>query len=134
MLTRSGKIMLYLIGNESVSQRRVERYACMKFFRRVRLAVVPACLCASCVFPVAAQQQPPAQPPQTAAPQQQQQQPPQTQPPRPANPFETVPRQEQQQQQPPATPPATVQRPQMELPKQQETPAAPAGTQVIEAI
>src|SRR5215475_3639010 len=111
MLTRSGKIMLYLIGNESVSQRRVERYACMKFFRRVRLAVVPACLCASCVFPVAAQQQPPAQPPQTAAPQQ-----------------------EQQQQQPPATPPATVQRPQMELPKQQETPAAPAGTQVIEAI
>jgi outer membrane protein insertion porin family len=106
----------------------------MKFFRRVRLAVVPACLCASCVFPVAAQQQPPEQPPQTAAPQQQQQQPPQTQPPRPANPFETVPRQEQQQQQPPATPPATVQRPQMELPKQQETPAAPAGTQVIEAI
>jgi len=143
--------MLYLIGNETVSPAQSERYACMKFFRRVRRAVGVACLCASCIVPVLAQQQtppqqpqsqpqqtPPQNPPQPARPQQtppqtptQPTQPPQT-PPARTNPFENVPREEQ----PPTTPPGTpqVQRPQMEAPKQAETPAVQAGTGVIETV
>ena len=100
----------------------------MKFLRRVRLVVIPACVCALWVFPVLGQQQPPAGPPP-------QQQPPtapatpvtpQQQPPaRPANPFETIP--VSPEGQPPAAPatqqPATQQpagapqqRPQLEAP------------------
>ena len=112
----------------------------MKFFRRLRLAVGAACLCASCIIPVSGQQtppqQPPAQQPPATPPQQQQQQTtppqPQTQPPRPANPFENVPREERAPTVQPGTP--QVQQPQMEAPKQAQTPAVPAGTQLVEAI
>ncbi|HLK69714.1 MAG TPA: outer membrane protein assembly factor BamA [Bryobacteraceae bacterium] len=116
----------------------------MKFFRRARLAVLAAGLCASGVAPLVAepqqqQQQPPSTPPAgtppqpakppAGTPQQPQQQPP-TQPPR--NPFETVPQaQPETNQQPPARPAG---QPQMEAPK--PTPTAPTGLngQVIESI
>ena len=102
----------------------------MKFLRRVRLVVIPACVCALWVFPVLGQQQPPAGPP----PQQQPPTapatpvPPQQQPPaRPANPFETIP--VAPTGQPPAAQPATQQpatqpagAPQQ--PQQLETPPA----------
>src|SRR5438876_49407 len=56
----------------------------MKFLRRVRLVVIPACLCLPCVFPLSAQQpqqKPPAAPQTPVNPQQQ--------PPKPTNPLET---------------------------------------------
>src|SRR5262249_8437536 len=124
--------------------RRVERYAFMKFLRRVRLAVTAACLCAPWVSPInAQQQQPPAQPPagqqQPPATPPAQQQPQQQQPQRPANPFETVP--VQPQTQPPATQPPTAQpatpqqqRPQMETPPAVGQPVANPNGQVIEAF
>src|SRR3954453_14878081 len=92
----------------------------MKFLRRVRLVVIPACVCALWVFPVIGQQQPPAgqpsqqQPPTApATPRPAQQQ----QPPKPANPFETIPTAPTGQ--PQATPPAATpqqQRPTLEAP------------------
>ncbi|HXA48858.1 MAG TPA: outer membrane protein assembly factor BamA [Candidatus Acidoferrum sp.] len=111
----------------------------MKFLRRVRLVVIPACVCALWVFPVIGQQQPPAgQPPQ-------QQQPPtapvtpppaqQQQPPKPANPFETIPTAPATQ--PPATPPAATpqqQRPTLEAPPVVGQPVANPSGEVIEAF
>ncbi len=106
----------------------------MKFFRRARLAMIPACLCALS-FPPLSAQTPPAQPP--ANPQQQtppsgtpagQQQRPAQQPPA-KNPFETVPEAQQPQPQPaqPAKPTVPGQ------PAVAVRPSQPAG-QVIEAI
>src|ERR1700682_3529632 len=98
----------------------------MKFFRRVRLAVITASLCAPWISPIAAQQPPPPG----------QQQPPPAQPPAPQqkkNPFETIPTEQPkpaEAQPPPGTPPP--QRPQWEAPTQPAT-AAPAG-QVIEGF
>src|SRR5262249_47308533 len=82
---------------------------------------------------VAAQQQPPQQqtpPPQTTPPQTPPQQ---TTPARPANPFETVPREAPQQTAPPPGTPQ-VQPPQLEVPKQTVTVTPPVGGQVIESI
>ena len=122
----------------------------MKFLRRVRLVVIPACLCALWVTPVLAQQQPPAgqppkqqQPPATPAtppaPQQQQ-------PARPGNPFETIPaEQPAQQPKPPATQTPTTQpaapaqqqqpqQPQLEAPPAVGQPVANPSGQVIEGF
>ncbi|MBS1857729.1 MAG: outer membrane protein assembly factor BamA [Acidobacteria bacterium] len=116
----------------------------MKLVRRVRLVILPACLCALWVSPATAQQQPPAgqppQPPQQQRPAQQQP----AQPARPANPFETIPTQTQPPATPvapPAAPPATPQqapagqqpRPQLEAPGEKPAEAVAPG-QVIEAF
>ena len=108
----------------------------MKFFRRVRLAVIAACLCAPWISPITAQQPPPGQqqpPPAQPAP---------AQPPAPQqkkNPFEAIPAEQAkpaETQQPPATPATPpAQRPQLEAPKQAETAAPPTGQgQVIEGF
>src|SRR5689334_2176361 len=113
----------------------------MKFLRRVRLAIVRACLCALWVSPVIAQQQAPAgappqqQPAPANAPQQQpapapaapQQQP---TPARPASPFETIP--SSPETQPPAATPQ--QRPQLEAPPVGAQPAAVPNGEAIEAV
>ncbi len=114
----------------------------MKFFRRLRLVVIPACFCVISICPSLDAQAPAQQPPagQTPAqpPQQPQQKPPAT-PPKPS-PFETIPTAPQPT--PPATPPAAPapapaaqpgQRPQLEAPKAAPVPVSPAG-QVIEAF
>src|ERR1022692_3716572 len=111
----------------------------MKFFRRIRLVVVSACLCASGIAPLVAQppqqQQPPSTPPagtptQPAKPPAgtPQQQPP-AQPPR--NPFETVP---QVQPDPAQQPPKPTAQPQMEPPKPLSAPPQPLAGQAVEAI
>ncbi len=90
----------------------------MKFFRRARLAVIPACLCAFSLPPLSAQT-PPAQPP--ANPQQR----PQQQTPPARNPFETVP----ETQQPSAAPRPAAGQPSVSVPK-----PGSLGGQAIEAI
>lgn len=110
----------------------------MKFLRRVRLVVIPACVCALWVFPVIGQQQPPAgQPSQQQPPTAPATPPPaqQQQPPKPANPFETIPTAPTGQ--PPATPPAATpqqQRPTLEAPPVVGQPVANPNGEVIEAF
>src|ERR1039458_9164510 len=90
--------------------RRGERYACMKFFRRLRLVVIPACFCVFSICPALFAQAPaqtPAQQAPAGQPPAQPQTPPAT-PPKPS-PFETIPTA------PETTPP----------PPPAETPAAP---------
>ena len=107
----------------------------MKFFRRLRLVVIPACFCALSLSPaLLAQQQPPAQPPA----QPQQQTPPAT-PPKPS-PFETIPTAPQPA--PPAATPTTpaapaarpAQRPQLETPKHEAAPPVNLNGQTIESF
>src|ERR1039457_3300927 len=104
----------------------------MKLFRRLRLVVIPACVCVISICPglsvQAFAQQPPAQP--------QTQTPPAT-PPKPS-PFETIPA-EQQPAPPPAAPVAPPaaqpgQRPQLETPRQEAAPAVNPNGQVVEAF
>jgi outer membrane protein insertion porin family len=116
----------------------------MKFLRRVRLVVIPACVCALWVFPVIGQQQqppagqPPQQPPQQqpkTAPATPPAQQPQQQPARPANPFETIPTAPAAQ--PPATPPPPTpqqQRPALESAPTVGQPVANPSGEVIEAF
>uniref|UniRef100_Q01SH6 Outer membrane protein assembly factor BamA n=1 Tax=Solibacter usitatus (strain Ellin6076) TaxID=234267 RepID=Q01SH6_SOLUE len=105
----------------------------MKFLRRLRLVVVPACVCMMSVSPsmVAQQPQPPAQQQPPTPPQQPPATPPAQQK---ANPFETIPTAPAATQPtaPPAQPPAG-QRPQLEAPKQ-VTETANLNGQVIEAF
>src|ERR1039457_2314385 len=111
----------------------------MKFFRRIRLVVVSACLCASGVAPLVAQpseqQQPPSTPP-AGTPTQPAKPPagtPQPQPPAqpPRNPFETVP---QVQPDPAQQPPKPIAQPQMEAPKPLSATPQPLAGQAVEAI
>jgi len=116
----------------------------MKFFRRLRLVVIPACFCVISICPAlfaqAPAQQPPAQPRPPAQPQSEPQTPPPATPPKPS-PFETIP--SAPQPTPPATPPAAPaaapaaqpdQRPQLETPKEAAAPAANPAGQVIESF
>jgi outer membrane protein insertion porin family len=112
----------------------------MKFFRRLRLVVIPALFCVISVCPALVAQQPPAgQPPVPP----QQQTPPAT-PPKPS-PFETIPTAPQPT--PPAVTPAAPptpaaapaatqpgQRPQLETPKAEAAPAIDPNGQVVEAF
>src|SRR5260370_10273359 len=107
----------------------------MKFFRRLRLVVIPACFYALSLCPALLAQQPPAaQPPA----QPQQQKPPAT-PPKPS-PFETIPTAPQPT--PPAATPTTpaapaaqpAQRPQLEAPKQQAAPPVNLNGPAIESL
>ncbi|MGD0771529.1 MAG: outer membrane protein assembly factor BamA [Candidatus Solibacter sp.] len=110
----------------------------MKFLRRLRLVVIPACFCVIFICPAMFAQQPPAgQPP--AQPQPQPQTPPAT-PPKPS-PFETIPTAPAPT--PPPTPPSAPaaapaarpgQRPQLETPKAEAAPAVNPNGQVIEAF
>lgn len=109
----------------------------MNLFRRLRLVLAGACLCALPVRHVWAQQ-PPPQPP--ASPQQpgSTQQP--AQPPRPTNPFENVPPAAPQAQPNPPAPqtPQQPRAPQLEAPKPpaqevRPSPVQPSG-EIIEAI
>src|SRR5450759_1293721 len=115
----------------------------MKFFRRLRLVVIPACFCVISICPAlyaqAPAQQPPAQPQPQAQPQSQPHPPPAT-PPKPS-PFETIPTAPQPT--PPAAPPANPaaapaaqpgQRPQLETPKEAAAPAANPAGRVIESF
>src|ERR1017187_3212376 len=98
----------------------------MKLFRRLRLVVIPACVCVISICPALFSQQSPAQPqPQT-------QTPPAT-PPKPT-PFETIPA--EQQPAPAPAPPAArqVPSPQLETPRQEAAPAVNPNGQVIEAF
>ena len=114
----------------------------MKLFRRVRLVVIPACICAMsiCQTTMAAPQQQPPAPRQTPPPAGQPPASPQTAPVTPppaapptANPFETVPA--EQLPTAPITPAApAVERPQLETPKQAAEPAPNPNGQVIEAF
>jgi outer membrane protein insertion porin family len=108
----------------------------MKFFRRLRLVVIPACFCVLTTCPAMLAQQPPAGQP----PAQPQQQTPPTTPPKPS-PFETIPTAPAPT--PPPTPPSTPaaapagrpgQRPQLEAPKAEAAPAVNPNGQVIEAF
>src|ERR1017187_1223295 len=97
---RSVKIMPYPSSNSAVAsetgirvptslnERRVERYASMRFFRHVRAGVAAACFCVPLMWAAQQQQQPPTTPPP---------QPP-TKPATPTNPFESVPPAQQQDQ------------------------------------
>src|ERR1039458_9340897 len=102
----------------------------MKLFRRLRLVVIPACVCVISICPglsVQAFAQQPAAQPQT-------QTPPAT-PPKPS-PFETIPA-EQQPAPPPAAPvapPAAQPGPQLETPRQEAAPAVNPNGQVVEAL
>src|SRR5438552_12631996 len=109
----------------------------MKFFRRVRLLIVPAGICALSLTGWG--QAPPPQQTPAPAPQQTPQTPPPGQPPARPNPFESVP--QQPTQQPPVlTPPPPVAapkppagQPQIEAPKP-AAPTAPVSGEVIEDI
>jgi outer membrane protein insertion porin family len=116
----------------------------MKFFRRLRLVVIPACFCVISICPAlyaeVPAQAPAQQPPAGQPPAQPQQQTPPATPPKPS-PFETIPTAPQPT--PPATPPATPaaapaaqpgQRPQLETPKEADAPAVNPNGQVIEAF
>src|ERR1019366_4846286 len=105
----------------------------MKLFRRLRLVVIPACVCVISICPglsVQAFAQLPAAQPQT-------QTPPAT-PPKPS-PCETIPA-EQQPAPPPAppaapvAPPAAQPGPQLETPRQEAAPAVNPNGQVVEAF
>jgi outer membrane protein insertion porin family len=102
----------------------------MKLFRRLRLVVIPACVCVSICPALFSQQSPASQPP--AQPQPQTQTPPAT-PPKPT-PFETIPA--EQQPAPAPAPPAArqVPSPQLETPRQEAAPAVNPNGQVIEAF
>src|ERR1035441_5696353 len=98
----------------------------MKLFRRLRLVVIPACVCVISICPALFSQQPPAQPqPQTQTPP--------AAPPKPT-PFETIPA--EQQPAPAPAPPAAQQvpPPQLETPRQEAAPAVNPNGQVIEAF
>jgi outer membrane protein insertion porin family len=117
----------------------------MSFFRRVRLVVLSACLCAESFVPLAAQnpqrQEPPPAPPAGAP----QAQPPKPQPPKPQtppptrNPFEAPPvEQAKPETQPPTRqpgqqPPAQAGQPQLQTPKPSAQAPQPVG-EVVEAI
>ena len=117
----------------------------MKVYRRLRLVMGIAILCAPFAVPVLAQQQPPAQNPQRQTPPGQpapeQKTPAQPAPPKPAptqtNPFENVPEAAPPPQ--PAQPPKPAQpapkpgQPQLENPQQPQAPAQPSG-ELIESI
>jgi len=94
----------------------------MRFFRRSRLFVLPACLCAWSVAAQTPQQTPPPQQQTPPA------QPPKPQPPKPANPFEAPPVSPEQ-----AKPPAT-QQPKLEAPKPTFPTTPQPNGQVIEGI
>src|ERR1019366_8221198 len=94
----------------------------MKLFRRLRLVVIPACVCVISICPglsVQAFAQQPAAQPQT-------QTPPAT-PPKPS-PFETIPAEQQ------AAPPPAQPGPQLETPRQEAAPAVNPNGQVVEAF
>ena len=119
----------------------------MKFFRRLRLVVIPACFFALSICPALLAQTPaqaPAQqPPAGQPPAQPQQQTPPATPPKPS-PFETIPTAPQAT--PPAAQPAAPaatpavqpaqpgQRPQLEAPKEAPAPAVNPNGQVIEGF
>src|ERR1035437_5940324 len=116
----------------------------MKFFRRLRLVVIPACFCAVSICPALFAQVPAQAPPAGQLPAQPQQQTAPPTPPKPS-PFETIPTAPQAT--PPATPPAAPpanpatapaaqpgQRPQLETPEEAAAPAATPTGQVIEAF
>src|ERR1039458_10018751 len=98
----------------------------MKLFRRLRLVVIPACVCVISICPAPFSQPTPRQPhPQT-------QTPPAT-PPKPT-PFETIPA--EQQPAPAPAPPAArqVPSPQLETPRQEAAPAVTPNRQMIQAF
>src|ERR1039458_284163 len=105
----------------------------MKLFRRLRLVVIPACVCVISICPglsVQAFAQQPAAQPQT-------QTPPAT-PPKPS-PFETIPAEQQPAPPPPpraapVAPPSAQPGPQLETPRQEAAPAANPNGQVVEAF
>jgi len=108
----------------------------MSFFRRVRLVVVSACVCAGSLYPLAAQNPPQQQPPQTPPAGAPQAQPPKPQTPPPTrNPFEAPqvepakPGAPQPAQQPPARPG----QPQLQGPKPPVQAPQPSG-EVVESI
>src|ERR1022692_2487380 len=115
----------------------------MKFFRRLRLVVIPACFCVFSICPALFAQAPaqtPAQQAPAGQPPAQPQTPPAT-PPKPS-PFETIPTAPEvtPPPAPPAAPPAAPaatppgQRPQLEAPKVEAAPAINPAGQVIEAF
>ena len=119
----------------------------MKFFRRLRLVVIPACFFALSICPALFAQAPAQQPPAGQPPAQPQQQaPPATPPPGQTkpSPFETIPTAPQAT--PPATPPAAPaaapavqpaqpgQRPQLEAPKEAPAPVVNPNGQAIEGF
>ena len=115
----------------------------MKFFRRLRLVVIPACFCVFSICPALFAQAPaqtPAQQAPAGQPPAQPQTPPAT-PPKPS-PFETIPTAPETTPPPapPAAPPAAPaatppgQRPQLEAPKVEAAPAINPAGQVIEAF
>src|ERR1019366_6216202 len=114
----------------------------MKFFRRLRLVVIPACFCVFSICPALFAQAPaqtPAQQAPAAHPPAQPQTPPAT-PPKPS-PFETIPTAPETTPPPapPAAPPAAPaaqpgQRPKLEAPKAEAAPAISPAGQVIEAF
>ncbi len=114
----------------------------MKFFRRLRLVVIPACFCAISICPALYAQAPAQQPPAGQPPAQPQQQTPPVTPPKPS-PFETIPTAPAPT--PPALPPAAPatapaapaqpgQRPQLETPKAEAPPAVNPNGQTIEGF
>src|ERR1035438_1369144 len=112
----------------------------MKFFRRLRLVVIPACFCVISICPPLSAQAPAQQPAAGQPPAQPQQQTPPVTPPKPS-PFETIPTAPAPPP-PPAPPPAPAaapaarpgQRPQLEPPKAEAAPAPNPNGQVIEAF
>jgi outer membrane protein insertion porin family len=114
----------------------------MKFFRRLRLVVIPACVCLFSICGALLAQAPTQQPPAGQPPAQPQPQTPPTTVPKPS-PFETIPTAPEAA--PPApTPPAPApppapaaqpgQRPQLETPKAEAAPAVNPAGQNIEAF
>src|ERR1019366_5179347 len=109
----------------------------MKLFRRLRLVVIPACVCIVSICPGLSVQALAQQPPASQPPAQPQTQTPSATPPKPS-PFETIPA-EQQPAPPPAAPVAPPAarpgpRPQLETPRQEAAPAVNPNGQVVEAF
>ncbi len=109
----------------------------MKLFRRLRLVVIPACVCVISICPGLSVQTFAQQPPTSQPPAQPQTQTPPAIPPKPS-PFETIPAEQQPAPPPPSAPaPPSAQpgpRPQLETPKQEAAPAVNPNGQVVEAF
>ena len=118
----------------------------MKFFRRLRLVVIPACFCALSICPaLLRRRRPPSSRPRANRPRSRSSRRRRSRhPAETASPFETIPTAPQAT--PPATPPAAPaatarcqpaqpgQRPQLEAPKEAPAPAVNPNGQVIEAF